>query len=111
MGNTGKVLEAALREAGRSQAEVRHVASGAGAIQSRATGTQEGFRRRRTLGEAAGGPRTDAELCARCRATPMANGNAQEAPGRAATGTSCALPFAIGVARHRAQSSASEVPV
>src|SRR5204863_8543121 len=86
MGNTGKVLEAALREAGRSQAEVRHVASGAGAIQSRATGTQEGFRRRRTLGEAAGGPRTDAELCARCRATPMANGNAQEVPVAARPG-------------------------
>src|SRR5580700_1167061 len=88
MGNTGKVLEAALREAGRSQAEVRHVASGAGAIQSRATGTQEGFRRGRTLGEAAGGPRTGAELCARCRATPMANGNAQEVPVAARPGQS-----------------------
>ena len=44
MGNTGKVLEAALRETGRSQAEVRHVASGAGAIHSRTTETQEGFR-------------------------------------------------------------------
>ena len=32
VGNTGKVLEAALREAGRSQTEVRHVASGAGPI-------------------------------------------------------------------------------
>src|SRR5260370_29437838 len=69
-----------------SQAEVRHVASGAGAIQSRATGTQEGFRRRRTLGEAAGGPRTDAELFARCPATPMANDNAHEVPVAARPG-------------------------
>jgi hypothetical protein len=41
---------------------------GAGAAQSRAAGTQKGFPGCRTLGEATGGPGTDAELCARCRA-------------------------------------------
>src|SRR5207253_1106740 len=86
MRNTGKVLEAALREAGRSQAEVRHVAFGAGAIQSRTTGTKERFRRCRTPGKTARGSGIDFELCARCRATPMANGNAQEVPVAARPG-------------------------
>src|SRR5437773_144553 len=35
VGSTGKVLDASTREASRRKAEVRHVASGAGAIQSR----------------------------------------------------------------------------
>src|SRR5882762_5200300 len=86
VGSPGKVLEASTREARRRPAEVRHVASGAGAIQSRTTGTQERFPRCRTPGEAVGGPRTDAELCARCRATPMANDNAQEVPVAARPG-------------------------
>src|SRR5262249_8789594 len=80
VGNAGEILEAVMREARRRQAEVRKVAFGAGRIQSRTTGTQEGFRRCRTLGEAAGGPGIDSELCARCRATSMADGNAQEVP-------------------------------
>src|SRR5206468_11307286 len=80
LGSTGTVLEASTREARRRKTEVRHVASGAVAIQSRTTGTQEGFPRCRTPGEAVGGPGIDAELCARCRATSMANGNAQEVP-------------------------------
>src|SRR2546430_8605574 len=80
VGSAGKVLEADTREARRRKAEVRNVASGAGAVQSRTTGTQEGFPGCRTPGEAAGGPRIDSELCARCRATFVAYGNAQEVP-------------------------------
>src|SRR5215470_6571624 len=77
VGNIGTVLETAKREARRRKAQVRNVASGAGAVQSRAARTKERFRRCRTPGEAAGGPGTDVELCARCRAAFVANGNAQ----------------------------------
>src|SRR5437667_6643275 len=94
MGSAGAVLEAATREARRRKAEVRNVASGAGAVQSRAAGTQEGFPRCRTPGEAAGGPRIDAELCARCRAASMANGNAQEVPVEARPGAA-AQPIGV----------------
>ena len=55
VGSAGKVLESDTREARRRKTEVRNVASGAGAVQSRTTGTQEGFPRCRTPGEAAGG--------------------------------------------------------
>src|SRR5215470_3422271 len=78
VGNAGKVLEATTREARRCKAEIRNVASGASRVQSRTTGTQEGFRRCRTPGEAAGGPGIGFELCARCRTTSVADGNAQE---------------------------------
>src|SRR5947208_4701021 len=80
VGNAGKVLETATREARRREAEIRNVASGAGAVQSRTAGTQEGFPRCRTLGEAAGGPGIDSELCARCRAAFVADGNAPKVP-------------------------------
>jgi len=43
---------------------VRDVAFGAGAIEPRAAGTQEGFPRCRTPSQAAGGPGIDFELCA-----------------------------------------------
>src|SRR6266550_5754558 len=75
-GMLGRYLEADTREARRRKAEVRNVASGAGAVQSRTTGTQEGFPRCRTPGEAAGGPGIDSELCARCRAASVADGDA-----------------------------------
>jgi len=75
VGSAGKVLEADMREARRRKAEVRNVALGAGTIQSRTTGTQEGFSRCRTPGEAAGGPGIDFELCARCRAAFVADSN------------------------------------
>src|SRR5260370_21345027 len=78
LGSFGTVLETDTREAGRRKAQVRNVASGAGAVQSRTTWTQEGFRRCRTLGEAAGGPGIDFEPCARGRATCRADGDAQE---------------------------------
>src|SRR5437879_12574605 len=68
VGSTRTVLEADLREARRRKAEVRNVASRAGAIQSRAARTQERFRRCRTPGEAAGGPGIGSEFCARSRA-------------------------------------------
>jgi len=45
VGNAGKVLEAATREAGRREAESRNDASGAGSVQWRTAGTQEGFPR------------------------------------------------------------------
>src|SRR6516164_9393620 len=86
VGSIGKVLEANTREAGRSKPEVGKAASGAGAIQSRAAGTQERFPRCWTPGEATGGPGIDSELCARCRAASMANGNTQEVSVEARSG-------------------------
>src|SRR5438876_9949479 len=80
VGSAGKVLEADTREARRCKAEVRNFAPGAGGVQSRTTGTQEGFPRCRTPGEAAGVPGIDSELCARCRATFVADGDTQEVP-------------------------------
>src|SRR5215472_11024922 len=53
VGSAGKVLEADTREARRRKAEVRNLAPGAGGVQWRTTGTQEGFPRCRTVGEAA----------------------------------------------------------
>ena len=50
--------QAACRRSGKAPAEVGSAASGAGAVEPRAAGTQERFRRRRTTGEAAGGGRT-----------------------------------------------------
>ena len=50
LGSTGTVLETATREAGGRKPEVRNLAFGAGAVQSRAAGAQEGFPRCRTLG-------------------------------------------------------------
>jgi hypothetical protein len=64
LGGTGTVLEADTREAGRRRPDVGIVASGAGAVQSRAAGTQEGFPGCRTPSEAAGGSRINSELCA-----------------------------------------------
>ena len=64
VGDAGEVLETDLREARRHKAEVWNIAFGAGPVQSRAAGTQEGFPRCRTLGEATGITGIDAELCA-----------------------------------------------
>ena len=50
------------------------------------TGAEEGFPRCRTSGEAAGGPRTDPELCARCRAASVADGDAPKVPADAQPG-------------------------
>src|SRR5215469_9888666 len=77
VGGAGKVLEADTREARRCTPELGNLAFSAGAIQPRTTGTQEGFSRCRTSGKAAGGPGVDSELCARCRTTSMANGDAE----------------------------------
>src|SRR5713226_9041621 len=49
-----------------------------GAGRSWAAGTQEGFSRCRTPGEAAGGPGIDPELCARYRAASVADGDAEK---------------------------------
>src|SRR5216683_2539317 len=80
LGSAGTVLEADTRETGRRRPEVGNAAFGAGAVQSRAAGTQEGFPRCRTPGEAAGGPGIDSALCARCRAASMADGDAPKVP-------------------------------
>jgi hypothetical protein len=69
-------MEADTREAGRRKPQVGNVASGAGAIEPRAAGTQEGFSRRRMPGEVAGGPGINSELCARCRAASVEDGDA-----------------------------------
>src|SRR5882724_10797148 len=45
---------------------------------NRAAGTQEGFPGCRTPGEATGGLRINSELCARCRAASVADGDPQE---------------------------------
>src|SRR5258706_3953616 len=78
VGSTGTALETATSEAGGRKSEVRNVTFGAGAVQSRAAGTQERFPRCRTPGEAAGGPGIDSQLCTRCRAASMADGDAPE---------------------------------
>src|SRR5260221_11483241 len=80
LGSIGTVLETATPEAGRRKPEVWNVAFGAGTIEPRAVGTQAGFPRRRTPGEAAGGPGIDSQLCARCRAGPGADGDPGKDP-------------------------------
>src|SRR5207253_4030966 len=97
-GSAGKVLETDMREARRRKAEVWNVAFGAGAIQSRTTGTQEGFPRCRTPSEATGGPGVDFELCARCRATSVADGDAQEVPVKVRSNTA-AEPIGVSSGR------------
>src|SRR5215467_11132969 len=78
LGSAGTILEADTREAGKRRPEVRNTASGAGAVQSRATGTQEGFPGCRTPSEATGGPGINSELRARCRAASVADGDAEK---------------------------------
>src|SRR5215831_18707209 len=80
VGSAGTVLEGDPREARRRTPEVGNIAFGAGAIQSRTAGTQEGFPRCRTFGQAAHRSRIDAELCARSRAASVAYSDAQEVP-------------------------------
>src|SRR6202043_3639189 len=80
LGSTGTVLETNTPEAGRRGPDVGIVASSTGAIKSRASGTQEGFPRRRTPGEATGGPGIDSQLCTRCRAASMADSVAEKVP-------------------------------
>jgi hypothetical protein len=84
------------REGARRKSGTLHF--GAGTIQSGTTGTQEGFSRCRTPGEATGGPGIDFELCARCRATSVADGDAQEVPVKVRSNTA-AEP--IGVSSRR----------
>src|SRR5713226_4269271 len=94
VGSAGKVLETDMREARRRKAEVWNVAFGAGAIQSRTTGTQEGFPRCRTPGDAG----VDFELCARYRATSVADGDAQEVPVKVRSNTA-AEPIGVSSGR------------
>src|SRR6516165_11098919 len=87
-----------VREKRRRKAEVRNVAFGTSAIQSRTTGTQTGFPRCRTPGEATGGSGIDFEFCTRCRATPVADGNAQEVPVEVRSGAA-AEPIGVSSGR------------
>ena len=80
LGSIGTVLETATPEAGRRKPQIGNVTSGAAAIEPRAAGTQEGFPGCRTPGKATGGPGVDSELCARCRAASVADGDTQEVP-------------------------------
>src|ERR1700746_1268092 len=80
VGSAREVLEADTREARRRKPQVWNVAFGTGAVQSWTAGAQEGFPRCRTLGEAAGSPGIDFELCGRCRTTLVANGDAEKVP-------------------------------
>src|SRR5580700_1050799 len=98
VGSAGTVLEAGAPEARRGKPEVRNVAPGAGAVQSWTAGTQEGFPRCRTPSEAAGGSRIDSELCARCRATSVADGDAEKVPADARSGAA-AKPFGVSSGR------------
>src|SRR2546425_10287984 len=87
LGRTGTVLEADLPEARRCGPDVRSAASGAGAVESRAAGAEEGFPRCGTTGEAASGPGADLELCARCRTATVADGDAPKVPVDSQPGT------------------------
>ena len=73
-------------EPARVPARCRGVAPGAGAVESRRARAQAGFPRRRTLGEAAGRPGTDAEFRAGCRAAPLADRDAPQVPSSRAVG-------------------------
>src|SRR6266853_613687 len=97
-GIDGPILETGMRDARRRKTEVWNVAFGAGAIQSRTTGTQEGFPRCRTPGEATGGPGVDFEFCTRCRATSVEDGDAQEVPVKVRSNTA-AEPIGVSSGR------------
>jgi transposase len=74
----GAPLEAEASGARACHPDVRHAPSRAGAVESWGWRTEEGFPGRRTLGEAPGRPRADLKLCARRRATPLADGHAPQ---------------------------------
>src|SRR6266478_1484517 len=80
LGSTGTVLAGNQPEAGRCRPDVGSATSGAGAIQSRAAGTQEGFPRCRTSGKATGSQRADPEFCARRRTATVAHGHTPKVP-------------------------------
>src|SRR6266851_7138202 len=63
LGSPGTILAGNLPEAGRCRPDVGSAASGAGAVQSRAAGTEEGFPRRRTSGETTGGSGANPQGC------------------------------------------------
>src|ERR1700736_3274594 len=87
LGSTGTVLETDAPERGQRRPDVGNAASGAGAIEPRAAGAQEGFPRCRTSGEATGGTRADPKLCAGCRAASVEDGDASKVPADAQPGT------------------------
>src|SRR5215472_5140817 len=98
LGSTGAVLETDAPETGRRRPDVGSAASGAGAIEPRASRAQEGLPRCRTAGEASGGTRADFEFCARWRAASVADGDAPKVSTNAKPGT-VAKPTGVSVGR------------
>src|SRR5262245_16810977 len=80
LGSAGTVLEA---DTGKRRPEGGNAAFGPGAVQSRASWTQERFPRCRTPREATRGSGIDFELRARCRAASVADSDTQEVPANA----------------------------
>ena len=74
------------RDARGRRPDVGDAASGAGAVESGPARAEEGFPRRRTVGEAVGGAGTHPELCARGRAAPVADGDAPQVPAHVQSG-------------------------
>src|SRR5215831_8544050 len=88
LGNAGAVLEANLREAGRSRPDVGNPTSSASLVQSWAARTQERLSRCRAFSEAAGIAGAHLELRARCRTMPVADTHAHTVSTNAGKGTS-----------------------
>src|SRR6516164_5170072 len=80
VGSTGTLLEANLPKTGRCPASLGSTASRPGAVESWSAGTEAGFPRCGTTGQAACGSRARLEFCAGFRTTPMADRNAQQVP-------------------------------
>src|SRR5262249_54732031 len=78
MGDAGAAVEAETTSRRRSQ--IGPAASGAGAIESRGGGTEEGFSRCRTISQAAGRSGTQTEFRTGCRAAIVADDHEAQAP-------------------------------
>src|SRR5215469_5168138 len=97
LGKAGAVLEANLREAGRSRPDVGNPTSGASLVQSWAARAQERLSRRRASSEAARIAGTSLEFRARCRTTPVADPHSHAVSTD--TGQSTAAESTRGTAR------------
>src|SRR5215469_2199370 len=91
------ILEANLRETGRSRPDVGNATFGTSLVQSRAAGAQARLSRRRAFSEAARIARTNLEFRARCRTTPVADTHAHAVSTD--TGQSTAAESTRGTAR------------
>src|SRR5207247_427343 len=110
LGSPGAVLETDLPDAGRGTRDGGNTPSCPGAVEPRATRAQEGFPRCRTFSEAAGGPRADPELCARCRAASMADGRAHQVSADAQPGAAAeSIGGSAGRSTHQAIQPVSDL--